>query len=255
MPTLSESLSVWDIAHRWAGYDPDTFRLRLPFLVKDYARLLFNEVIEGNLFCETLIQAKRPSDSYADPRYYIRSHLDDIYMCVWGRRYKRSLLKWAVISRHEFEDWCERYSIPLPEFWFPPGWNREFDSPWYGPRALAVYHIEPEESGDVSYGFDVPKPDEEESTDKAPAPAPADPRNLSHNQKAKLLVQHMATQLWKEHPDRTIAEMAQDKILLSYCDAGRYTTGAVRKWLRPVAPRHIKNRRGRPRKKVDIDTD
>lgn len=253
MPTLSRSLSVWDIAHRWAGYDPDTFRLRLPLVVKDYARLLFDEILEGRLFCETLIQVKRPSHSKADPRYYIRSHLDDINMCIWGKRYKRSLMKWAEIPRDEFEEWCERYSIPLPEFWFPPGWNRSYESPWHGPRALWVYHIEPVEPGGVSFGFDVPKPDEAEPTDETPAPA--DPENLRHNQKTKLLVQHMATQLWKEHPDRTIAEMAQDKDLLSYCDAGRYTTGAMRKWLRPVAPHHIKNRRGRPRKKPDTDSD
>lgn len=253
MPTLSNSLSVWDIAHRWAGYDPDTFRLRLPLLVKDYARLLFNEILEGNLFCETLIQVKRPSNSKADPHYYIRSHLDDINMCIWGKRYKRSLLRWAEVPRHEFEDWCGRYSIPLPEFWFPPGWNRSYDSPWHGPRALWVYHIEPPESGGVSYGFDIPKLDDgEPPTEDAP---PVDPESLRPNQKAKFMVQHMATQLWKEHPRRTIAEMAKDKDLLTYCSAAHYTTGAVRKWLSEVAPVNIKGKPGRPRKNPDTDSD
>ena len=155
MPLISESLSVWDIAHRWAGYDPSEFRLRLPMLVKDYSRLLFNEILEGHLFCETLLQAKRPSDSKADPKHYIRSHLDDVYLCVWGKKYKRKLLKWASISRYDFEEWCGRYSIPLPDFWFPAGWNRNFDWPELGPKALWVYHIEPDEPGGVVYGFDL----------------------------------------------------------------------------------------------------
>lgn len=156
-------------------------------------------------------------------------------------------MKWAAIHRDDFEEWCEGYSIPLPEFWFPPGWNRNFDSPWHGPRALWVYHIEPEEPGGVSYGFDLPKPDEEEPASEPSAPI--NPKKLRHNQKARMMVQHMATQLWKEHPDRTIAEMAIDKDLLRYCDAEHYTTGAVRKWLSAVAPQHIKGQPGRPRKK------
>lgn len=250
MPILSSSLSVWEIAHRWAGYDPDIFRVRLPLLVKDYARLLFDEIMEGNLFCDTLIQAKRPPDSKADPRYYIRSHLHDINMCIWGKRFKRSLMKWAEIPRYEFEEWCERYAIPLPEFWFPPGWNRHYDTPWYGPRAFWVYHIEPDEPGGVSYGFNIPKEEDEK-------PAPEDssqvnPESGRPNQKARFMVQQMAMQLWKEHPQRTIAEMARDEKLLTYSGAAHYTPGALRKWLSEVAPVNIKGKRGRPRKKPDI---
>lgn len=254
MPVLSNSLSVWDIAHRWAGYDPDTFRLRLPLLVKDYSRLLFNEILEGHLFCETLILAKRPSDSKADPSYYIRSHRDDIDLCIWGKRYKRSLMKWAEIPRHEFEDWCGRYSIPLPEFWFPPGWNRDYDSPWYGPRALWVYHIEPKESGGVSYGFDIPSSDEVEVEVPTDDNSQNEPDKLGASQQAKFIAQRMATQLWKEYPDRNITEMAKDADILKYSGAAHYRS-ALPKWLSEVAPKHIKGKRGRPRKKPDSDAD
>ena len=61
MPVISNSLSVWDIAHRWADYDPDAFRIRLLLLAKDYARLLFQAIIDGDIYCETLTLAKLPS--------------------------------------------------------------------------------------------------------------------------------------------------------------------------------------------------
>ena len=254
MPTLSNSLSVWEIAHRWAGYDPDTFRLRLPLLVKDYARLLFKEILDAHLFCETLIQAKRPSNSKADPRYYIRSHLDAINMCISGKRYKRSLMKWAEIPRHEFEDWCGRYSIPLPEFWFPPGWNRKYASPWYGPGAFYVYHIEPEEPGGVSYGFDIPDAGPDDGELPIDDSSQNEPDKLGASQQAKFVAQRMAKLLWKENPDRTITDMARDADILKYSGAAHYLS-ALPKWLSEVAPKHIKGKRGRPPNKQDKDSD
>ncbi len=253
MPVISESLSVWDIAHRWAGYDPSVFRLKLPMLVKDYARILFNEILEGHLFCGTLIQAKRPSVSNADASYYIRSHLDDVYMCVWGKRYKKKLLKWATISRYDFEEWCGRYSVPLPEFWFPTGWNRDFDWPELGPRALWAYHIEPDEPGGVAYGFDLLSADNEDAEEK-PATG-EDIHNLRHNQLTKLIVHQMAPLFWKEFPERTISDMARDEILLKYSGAANYGESAIIKWLSEVAPPNIKGKRGRPKKKPDTGTD
>lgn len=148
MPLLAGSLSVWEIAHRWAGYDPDSFRFRHPLLVKDYFKLLLDAILDGQLFCETLTLAKRPTDSKADPKYYIRSHLDDINAGIWGGRYNRKLLKWASIQRDDFQEWCEALSIPLPEFWCPSGWKHHFEMPEGGTRAFWAYHVEPDEPGD-----------------------------------------------------------------------------------------------------------
>lgn len=251
MPVISESLSVWEIAHRWANYDPDIFRFRLPLLVKDYSRLLFEAIINGDVYCETLTLAKLPSGSKADPKFYIRSHLDAVNFCRWGVRYDRKILKWATISRDDFEEWCEGFSMPLPEFWFPTGWNRDFERPEFGGRALWAYHVEPEEVGDFSVRFDVPgtRPDEilqeVEPNPKAPA--------LKANQKAKINVQRLAAQLWEEYPDRNIAEMLRDERIKQCAGAAHYTDGAIRKWLQQVAPINIKGKRGRPRKKPDED--
>ncbi|KKK67624.1 hypothetical protein LCGC14_2952210 [marine sediment metagenome] len=129
MALITDELSVWDISHRWISYDPEGFRFRYPLGVKDNFKLLFEAILHGELFCQTLILAKRPDDSKADPKYYIRTHIDEIYDCIHGSAFNKKLLKWALISRNDFKEWCEHRSIPLPEFWFPPGWKYEFEQP------------------------------------------------------------------------------------------------------------------------------
>lgn len=256
MPLLVDSLSVWDISHRWHSVDPCSYRVRTPLLVKDNFRLIMGAILSGEIFCETLTLAKRPHDSIADPRYYLRTYIDDVYDCIHGVRFNKKLLKWAQVSRDDFKEWCERRSIPLPEFWFPLGWKYEFEEPEFGTRAFWATHVEPTEPGGFSLHFEIPdalkrnREDEfsDDSTDLS------EPKKLKDNAKAKLCSQQIAIQLWKEYPDRTIAEMMRDEIILKYSGAANYQS-ALRKWLSEVAPVNIKGKRGRPRNKPDEDLE
>ncbi len=65
-------------------------------------------------------------------------------------------MKWASISKYNFREWCERLSIPLPEFWFPEGWNNSFEMTEGGTRAFWVRRAEPDESGGFSVQFEIP---------------------------------------------------------------------------------------------------
>lgn len=252
MPLISNELSVWDISFRWAERDPDTLNIFFFSLdVKDNFKLIMEAVLEGELYCETLTLAKRPFD----PKYYIRTYLDEAYACIWGHRFDKKLLKWATISRHDFREWCERRNIPLPEFWFPKGWKYHFEWPEYGTRASWARHEEPSEPGGFSLSFDIPD-DLKRNNQNLSSSSDDDnnPPNSKDNQKAKLVSQQIAIHLWKEFPDRTIAEMMQDEIILKYSGAANYQSG-LRKWLSEVAPVNIKGKRGRPRKKLDEDLD
>lgn len=256
MALITDSLSIWDISFRWAGYDPDWLYLKYPLTVKDNFKILFQAVLDGEVFCETLTLAKRPHDSQADPRYYSRTYIDEIYDCIAGVRYNKKLLKWAIISRYDFREWCERRAIPLPEFWYPPGWNDEFEEPAFGTRATWATHVEPDEPGGFSLHFEIP--DEIKAAQRGeriinPSEDSESPP-LKPNSKVKLCSQQIASQLWKEHPDRTIAEMMRDEIILKYSGAANYGESALRKWLSEIAPVHIKGKRGRPRNKPDADT-
>jgi hypothetical protein len=252
MPLLTEDLSVWDIAHRSANYDPDIYRLRHPLVVKDYFKLLLGAVLNGELFSETLILAKRPANSNADPKYYIRTHLHDINACLAGVRYNRKLLKQALIARYDFQEWCENLAIPLPEFWFPTGWNYSFDMPEGGTRAFWVQHIEPEEHGGFSIQFDTHEAIEVETL--LPSNADEQTKPLRANQKAKISAQEFAMEHWKQHPEKTIAQITRDKAFLMLPDISHYGESAHRKWISQVAPFNIKGKKGRPRNNKS-DTD
>lgn len=127
MPLLNDELPVWDIAFRWAGYDPDKLWIRIPLPVRDNFRILMDAILQGHLPCYTLSLEKRHSESLSPPEFFIRHHIDKVDECIWGQKFDRKLLRWASIDRWAMQQWCERRSIPPPEFWFPPGWKTEYD--------------------------------------------------------------------------------------------------------------------------------
>ncbi|HCN99444.1 MAG: hypothetical protein CL578_11280 [Alteromonadaceae bacterium] len=260
MPILIEYLSVWDISHRWAAYDVDRYRFIFPLAVKDNFRLIMEAILEGELFCETLTLEKRPSDSKADPKYYIRTHIDDVYACIGGQKYNKKLLNWAIISRGDFHEWCERRSIPLPEFWFPKGWKYDFEWPEYGTRASWARHEEPEEQGGFSLRFDIPEMGDAQNIKNLTNQKVSDGEldidsatNLRPNQLTKLIVQRIALKIWEDpdNKDINISQMARHEVILKYAGVEHYDHGTITKWVREIAPVNLKGKRGRPSDKSD----
>lgn len=249
MALITDSLSVWDIAFRWAGLDPDRLYFGLPLLVKDNFRVLMQAILEGEILCETLTLAKRPFDSKADQDYYIRTYSDDVYACIGGYKYNRKLLKWAVIDRHSFREWCEIRTIPLPEFWFPPGWADDYEMPEGGSQALRAYHEEPDSAGSVHIRYEPAYIDDDPNKTRITDEIP--PQNVRANQKTKLSCQQIASVIWKEQPDCTIASMVKDERVQKYGGADHYEDDTVHRWLKPIAPLSARRKPGRPPQKQD----
>lgn len=124
MPILVDELSVWDISFRWAGYDPRKFYFRIPLEVENNFRNLMDAIHSAEIECLSISLEKRYYDD--EKQFSIYYWLDDIRECVWGRYFNKKLLRWATIERSSFQLWCERMNIPLPEFWFPQGWNLQY---------------------------------------------------------------------------------------------------------------------------------
>lgn len=224
MPILSDELSVWEIAHRWAELDPSTPRLRLPLGVRDNCRILMSAILNGEIESPSLRLDKwSPEDGEDMRRYFIRYYMDEVYACIWGKKFNRTLLRQAMIGRYEMKLWCDAHGIPAPEFWFPSGWGYEYD--WKS-RDRELDPIESEPAGSDS------------SSTVRPSTA------------AKITCQQIARTLWKQQPERTIADMVKDSLIQEYGGAAVYTSATVREWLSAVAPAHVKNKRGRPRKKM-----
>jgi hypothetical protein len=239
---LNDSLSVWTIAHRWGGYDPDTFRLFLPLSVKDNFRVLMGALLDGEMLCETLTLAKRPADSIAGPEYYLRTYIDDIYACIFGDKYNRKLFKWAVISRDEFKNWCEARTIALPEFWFPPGW--QYETPDFKSAAMWAVHLEPDYPGSYHIRYEIPDEYQTNSSefdeDKIPERASA---------QIKLACQQIASVIWRDDSSLPIPEVVQHEMIQKYGGAMRFQPKTVAGWLKSIAPRTAIRTPGRPSKK------
>jgi hypothetical protein len=294
MALLNDDLSVWDIAFRWGGYDPDSLWFRLPLPVKDNFRLLMGAILEGEILCGTLTLAKLPPGSKADPSFYIRTYIDEVYHCIQGLRYDRKLLRWASLSRMGFLEWCEIRGIPAPEFWFPPGWKLEFEMSEFGTHALWATHVEPESDGTLSHisyeshpAFrreessneaddeeDVPSQPDADAQPSQPVPEgsevlteeisdepPIQPstnteteQSLRNNQRIKIVCQQIASVIWKEDKTRSYPSVIKDQLIQKYGGAAPYEDDTVREWLKHVAPLEVKNRRGRPRKNGDKES-
>jgi hypothetical protein len=229
MPLLSNSLSVWEIAHRWAELGPSPFRLWIPLAVRDNCRLMMDAILHGRLHCDTLSLNKWSEEDGEEMRpLFVRHHLSKVEACIEGIRFDRDLLRWARIERWAFVDWCERQGIPLPTFWFPPGWNVDFQWP----------EAEEEDASQVS-GNEIVVVEGKERSD----------------QRRRIACQEIAKAIWKEHPETTITAMASDPTVRKYGGGMYQAEDTVRRWLSAVAPPEVKEKRGRPRKKATGDDE
>lgn len=246
----AEDLAVWDISFRWAGHDPSQLWFRIPLSVRDNFQVLMNAILSGEIICQTLCLDKLPHGSRADPKFYIRTHIDDVYDCIHGLNFKRSLLKWAILERRDFFDWCSCRGIQLPEFWFPPGWKYKYEHPedfWPG---LAVRHKEPgDENTIVSFGYDWPvkSPDNTDIGVSATTEATSDVY-LRKNQAVRLVCRQIASVIWQRDPTRRIAEVIRDDLIQEFGGAKYFVEDTVREWIKDLAPPEVRTRRGRPRK-------
>lgn len=250
MSLLIKELSVWDISFRWAGYDPDSFWLRYPLEVKDNFRLLMSAILHGEIICNTLCLDKLPSNSKADPAFYIRSYEKQINDCLSGKRFDAKFLKWASLGRLDFLEWCERRGIPSPQFWFPAGWKLDFEVPNGGFPGHRMRHVEPGNGELASFSFHWRDDEEEEDFDgdESETNENNSPK-LRPNQATKITCQTIAQNIWKTEAEVSIAAMARRHEIQILGGAKPYVHEVIRRWLSEVAPPEVSARVGRPSSK------
>jgi len=183
-------------------------------------------ILQGHLNCESLSLEKYHGGDREEASFHIRYWLDDVYACIWGKKFNRSLLKHASIDRQAFLEWCERRGVPLPEFWFPNGWNVEYK--W------------PEEEAVVENDLLVA------DSRSALHPENPDSSGLKPSQRARIASQQIASAIWKDDPTRTIASVCKDELVLKYGGGAHFVEDTVRSWVKAVAPPEVSRKRGRP---------
>ncbi len=252
MPLVVDQLQLWTIAFKWAGLDANRLWLRIPTPVRDNFSTLLEAILSEHLECSTLASEKYTGDDPQIAPFYIRHWIDDIYDAVHGQSYNRKLMKHVVIERWAFRDWCERRSIPLPEFWFPPGWT---DYRW------PEEDFEPIPTGPVAVAND-PKPTdapEPLSVERA-SPSPTEVEKSSSKelrpvQLAKFVCKQIASVIWRDNPTKTIADMSKDDLILRYGGGQYYSEEVVRRWVKEVAPPDVSAKKGRPKKQNSTEDE
>lgn len=228
MPLINDELSLWEIAFRWSGNDPDRLWPRIPLPVRDNFRTLMDAILKGHLDCSSLFLTKYHPDTSNDfgPEFFIRHYIDDVYACVWGKKYNRKLLKWAQIEREALQEWCERQGVPLPEFWFPPDWKLKYEWPMDEEEQKATTNE------DV---LPVKQTDKERPT-------------ITKHHRAKLACQQVAASIWLKEPDLTNKELACKKEIQELAGGSEYEFETIQEWISEVDPRNPAKKRGRKRK-------
>ena len=243
MPILAEYLSVWDISFRWACYDPRKHYFRLPLEVEDNARTLIDAIHNADLACTSITLEKKEfeKDEIEFSFYY---WVVDFFSTTSGQYISRKLLKWAIIERYDFKQWCERMNAPLPEFWFPKGWNLQYELPENAYPSGLMHDLKswPAEERKAYFENQV-KTESGKSTI-------ADLKNRP-NQEARIACRQVAMNIWKLDSNRSIASVIRDDVIQKLCGANRYDEDTIRDWIKNIAPPEIRARRGRPRKNTD----
>ncbi|MGH8403837.1 MAG: hypothetical protein ACRESO_10630, partial [Gammaproteobacteria bacterium] len=221
--SLFTALSVWEIAHRWHGVDPNTTDPNnLPLRVQDTLRtlslaLLTQEIpasdpsgldfglrSDGPRYDHWLAHAspmERARGYEAVIADHTREHHEAVAgleVCTEQRRYDRAKLDSVFISMMGIQRFCEQEYVPLPEFWFPGG-EVKSDPP------------------------------------------------LRAEQLDKAACQGIARTLWDSDPTLTIQALSTHPAIQRHGNGAHYKEKTLRKWLSEVDPRSLEAKTGRPK--------
>jgi hypothetical protein len=224
--------------------------MHIPLPVRDNFRNLMDSILQAQLYCDTLALEKWSESTGDDPESYIRYWLDDIYQCIEGRRYNRKLLRWARIERWALQGWCERHGVPLPEFWFPPGWGLEYE--WPEEPAPA------DTPTDAAAPVANERPDDQVTNPAAsPASVPDPPSSTPHDveitgkrvldrrQRGRIACQEVARRYWIKQPTALIKTVASTHEVQEIAPGCEFELEVVERWLSEVDPRDPSKKRGR----------
>lgn len=218
MALIIDQLSVWEIAFRWAGYEPNKFQLRIPLPVRDNFRTLIHEIHFGHLDCFTLNMQKYFGNDPLEAKFYIRYWMDSIDSCIVGSHYDKEFLNLAIIDRQSMQEWCERHKVPLPEFWFPTGWGVVYKWP------------DDEQDGDVENSSGETKEAKELRVNK--------------RHRIQMACQQIGLSLWAKDQKLTIKEVATSDEVQQLGGGSEYELETVQGWLSKVDPRSPSSKRG-----------
>jgi len=248
MPIAEYWLSIWEIAHRWTGHDPDhTDPKKLPLEVQDYLRCLTRALIheEFHVHNENGIQYCNPSDvigfddyqssvpdlSVKEDEYWAHydartkkylAAVEDLELCYKKRIYDKPKLESIFFTKPEVYRYAINEGIPVPEFWI---------------SASDIKGFRNEKLGDD--GLSNPN-----SVDERVRPGRPLKRDID-----RLVCRAVAAALWSKDPSMTIEGIIRHEVTQTHGNSKVYTSkNTVRDWIKDLDPRPKGKKSGAPKK-------
>jgi len=243
---INSQLSIWELAHRWCGADPDDRTAIQRADVRDTLRKFAVETRE--------ILNLHNSRGEPDPDDFLafwrkgesRSPLkDSIARCINERDYDVKVFDAAFVLKDEVEKWCRLNNFAVPAFWFREDELAYFEQTrsrsWGNQPAIDFRTEQPIVSTDA-----LGRPIETASETSAEA-VPIG--KLRPSQRHRQAVRTVARELWKHQPYLNIVQIAEHEAIIRACDGKRYEEKTIREWIKDLDPRPAGKRGGRPKKK------
>lgn len=246
-----DPLSIWELALRWCGFDPDSALPReLPLACRDLIRDLclagLGHINPLNVSGEEYLNSYIPFSTFvveskvlktlqaaANQRIFDPKFLDSVY---FG---KDQVAKWCIMKRRAF-----------PHFWFRTDDTEYFLEQWEEQRGKYPYEWSPGYPAKQIQAVDSPS-----AGLSGGNPSPSVGRKPTASQRDKLAVQAAAKLLWHQFPDMTIADLIKRREIDKDCNGAQYQLKTVRGWVSEVDPRNPLKKSGRPKKKQTLSAD
>ncbi len=270
-----EHISIWELAHRWHEYDPNTSDPRqLPLEVQDTLRLITKAQHDHQLgICtpngvelkndRTLVRREdfrfehdekeltedEKNDFYIEHSiFHSKRHnefSEELPNSFRNREFDKPYLESIHITKPWTYLFCLENNLAMPAFWISESDIPELKNSWI----FTLLNIEPSDLGTADDGMtdedtrlvDKPSSIKQENIDSFW-------NNLEHKQQVRLLCRGAAKALWDKNPLLTIVEVSNDEAL-SLLGAKHYRgRDTIRSWIKDLDPRPASAKSGRPPK-------
>lgn len=253
-----EVLSIWELANRLEGLDPERETVEtIPVSVRDNIRRIAQAMVQGEISAANNKGIERYRDfAFASqttrlPAEEVGLRLDAV---TYERRLDRAFLDAVYVTQWSYREWCEASRLQVPEFWL---WHDAVGAPETAlagvrPVTASVTQCDSEtdsecmsDSHTVTDSLTLPASTSASQSSGATGDE-SERRALRPNQRHKERCRAIAEMMWSSDPSMTIAALIlTDEITKFGCQCKIYSDGVLRDWVNDLAPNRSP---GRPRK-------
>ena len=208
-------LSIWEIAHRWHGIDPEGDETKT--VLSEVRETLRQLLLAINLYLNPYDgnDQEIPVEELWFTGIRKTKFSKQLEQCMNQRTYEKSFLNSVFIRKSELPKWCAGGGIPLPAFWF-----------------------QTEEVDEVAEAVEVPETPKNETK-----PHPPGKRAKAKAQWEE--VRSFARAFWQQDPSVSIEDMARKLLKLPNLKIPSRQPDTIKRHITDLAPKGIRGKPGR----------